>query len=244
MDRARLPFRILAPALRGSASVIASLVLLLAAAPMAIAFCQQAAPGFAIDAASVPLLQGALRERIAVGHNRKGQLVPVSHCRHAKEGCERRLSEFAHYLVDAGQTYGIDPWLMAAMAFRESGMNPFAKGAVGELGILQINPGRRDAREVRFIRDAWYRQRCRREPGACQREVVEHAAQVLSHALALCGGDVPAALGAYNTGHCGGNKNYAKRVLSERDELRRSAGLEDDSPLQQAGNDPRRPNRS
>jgi hypothetical protein len=167
-----------------------------------------------------------MSERIAVGHNRLGDVVPVGHCRHASEGCDRRLTEFAHYLVDVGQAHGLDPWLMAAMAFRESGMNPFAKGAIGELGILQINPGRRDARQVRFIRDGWYRQRCRKEAGACQREIVEHAAQVLTKSLALCGGNLKAALGAYNSGHCGGGKRYAKRVLLERDQLLRAAGVE------------------
>jgi hypothetical protein len=189
----------------------------------------QQASAFAADAAaSVSILQSAMSERIAVGHNKLGALVPIGHCRHASEGCDRRLTEFAHYLVDVGQAHNLDPWLMAAMAFRESGMNPFAKGAVGELGILQINPGRRDARQVRFIRDGWYRQRCRKEAGACQREVVEHAARVLTRSLELCGGNMTAALGAYNSGHCGGGKRYAKRVLLEREELLRAAGVETD----------------
>jgi hypothetical protein len=217
------------------------LLVLIAAAPIAILHAQQAS-AFAIDAASVSILQSAMRERISVGHNRNGAAVPIGHCRHAKEGCDRRLAEFAHYLVDAGQAYGIDPWLMAAMAFRESGLNPFAKGALGELGILQINPGRRDARQVRFIRDDWYRKRCHKEPGACQREVVQHAAHVLSRSLDLCGGNLPAALGAYNTGHCGGSKKYAKRVLLERNELLKVAGIEDAS--QQAVVPQRRPNRT
>ena len=183
-----------------------------------------------------------MTERIAVGHNRLGNLVPVRHCRRAKEGCDRRLTEFAHYLVDVGHAHGLDPWLMAAMAFRESGMNPFARGAIGELGILQINPGRRDARQVRFIRDGWYRQRCRKQAGACQREIVEHAAQVLTKALAMCGGDLRAALGAYNSGHCTGGKRYAKRVLQEREALLRAAGVE--GAFQQAAVEPARRKRT
>ena len=170
--------------------------------------------------ASVSILQTAMRERIAVGHNRNGAAVPIGHCRHAKEGCDRRLAEFAHYLVDAGQAYGIDPWLMAAMAFRESGLNPFAKGAIGELGILQINPGRRDARQVRFIRDDWYRQRCRKEPGACQREIVEHAAQVLSRSLdAVRRQPAGRARRLQHRATAAAASSYAKRVLLERDEL-------------------------
>jgi hypothetical protein len=174
----------------------------------------------------VSLLQSALLTRVAVSTNKRtGRTVPAFHCRHAAEGCEARLGRFAGYLVSAGQQHGIDPWLMAAMALRESGLNPFAQGAIGELGILQINPGRRDARQVRFIRDEWYRKRCRREPGACQQEVVNHAARVLARSLQLCKGDVEAALGAYNTGRCNGNKRYTERILSEIQELRRAAGL-------------------
>jgi hypothetical protein len=175
----------------------------------------------------VDLLHGAMLTRVAVSKNqRTGRTIPALHCRHAAEGCEQRLARFARYLVNAGQKHGIDPWLMAAMAFKESGFNPFAMGAVGELGILQINPGRRDARQVRFIRDQWYRNRCRKEPGACQQEVVNHAAQVLARSMELCKGDLEAALGAYNSGRCNGNKAYTKRVLTEVEELRRAAGLD------------------
>ena len=85
---------------------------------------------------------------------------------------------------------------------------------------------RKDAREVRFMQDEWYRKRCRKEPGACQREVVEHAATVLERSFERCNGDVVDALGAYNTGHCGGNRSYAKGVLITRNELRTAAGYE------------------
>jgi hypothetical protein len=187
------------------------------------------------SASGVELLHDAMIARIAVSTNRKtGRVVPASHCRSASGGCEERLSKFAQYLVDAGRLHGIDPWLMAAVAFKESGFNPFARGALGELGILQINPGRRDAKSVRFIRDEWYRKRCRKEPGACQREIVEHGAQVLSRSLELCGGDLSAALGAYNTGRCGGNPRYSERVLLEVEELRRTVGLE--APTDAAAN--------
>jgi soluble lytic murein transglycosylase-like protein len=167
-----------------------------------------------------------MRARIAVSFDRKtGKTIPAAHCRHAPEGCDKRLSVFAHYLVGAAERHSVDPWLMAAMAFKESGFNPFALGSIGELGILQINPGRRDASQVRFIRDEWYRRRCRKQPGACQEEIVTHAAAVFARSLSKCGGDVIDALGAYNTGRCGGNDRYAKRILAEREELQKAAGL-------------------
>jgi len=174
----------------------------------------------------------AMRVRIAVSYNQKsGKTIPAYHCRHAPEGCESRLSTFATYLVEAGSQYGVDPWLMAAMAFKESGFNPFALGSLGEMGILQINPERRDAVNVRFIRDEWYRRRCRKEPGACQREVIHHAAQLLSRANERCERDLKDALGMYNTGRCGGNITYSKRILAERDELLKAAGVLPGEPV-------------
>ena len=176
--------------------------------------------------ATVQMLRVAMEARISLGlDQRSGLTVPAAHCRHAAGGCERRLSEFARYIVEAGDRHGVDPWLMAAMAYRESGYNPFAMGSLGELGILQIHPAGPTAMSVRFMRDEWYRRRCRQEPGACQQEIVDHAARLLARSLQLCGGDVNDALGAYNTGRCGGNDRYSKRILKERGELLQSVGL-------------------
>lgn len=181
--------------------------------------------------ATVQMLRVAMEARISLGFNyRSGLTVPAAHCRHAAGGCERRLSEFARYLVEAGHRHGVDPWLMAAMAYRESGYNPFAMGSLGELGILQIHPKGRRVENVRFMRDEWYRRRCRNEPGACQREIVDHAAQVLSRSLTMCGGNLNDALGAYNTGRCGGNDRYSKRIIKERGDLLQSVGLPAPSP--------------
>jgi Transglycosylase SLT domain len=183
---------------------------------------------------TVPLLQQALRVRVTIWHNtRTGFLKPAFHCRRASEGCDRRLYEFAQYLNDAGERYGIDPWLLAAMAFRESGLNPFAVGAVGELGILQLHPRNPGSKHLRFIRDEWYRQRCHREPGACQREIVERAAAMLAESLRRCGGDLDEALGMYNTGHCGGNTRYAQRIMTERERMQIAVGLKVEPPVVQ-----------
>jgi hypothetical protein len=186
------------------------------------------------DSDSIPLLQQALRFRVTIYTNpRTGMMTAAYHCRRASEGCDRRMGEFAQYLTESGERHGIDPWLLAAMAFRESGLNPFAVGAVGELGILQLHPKSPMAKSVRFVRDQWYRQRCKREPGACQREVVERAAVMLEYSLEVCGGDLNKALGAYNTGHCGGSSRYVARVLGERERLKNAVGLpiEQDAPV-------------
>lgn len=177
------------------------------------------------------LLQEAMRSRLTVHvHQRTGERTATKHCRHAAEGCDTRLAEFSRYLLEAGEQYGIDAWLLAAMAFRESGLNPFAVGTRGEKGILQLHPKNRRAKDVRFVQDASYWARCQRTPGACQREVVERAAFILASSLGKCGGDLEQALGMYNTGRCGGSQTYAKRVLKERARLMSLAGV-DETPV-------------
>jgi hypothetical protein len=181
---------------------------------------------------AAPLLQEALRSRLTVHVNsRTGERTATKHCRHAAEGCDARLAEFSRYLKDSGEQYGLDPWLLAAMAFRESGLNPFAVGTRGEKGILQLHPKNRRAKSVRFVQDESYRVRCQREVGACQREVVERAAFILASSLNKCGGDLQQALGMYNTGRCGGSLTYAKRVLQERARLMDLAGVDASAPV-------------
>jgi hypothetical protein len=174
-----------------------------------------------------PLLQEALRSRLTVHvHPRTGVRTATKHCRHAAEGCDARLAEFSRYLLESGAQYGLDPWVLAAMAFRESGLNPFAVGTRGEKGILQLHPKNRRAQSVRFVQDESYRARCQTQAGACQREVVERAAFILASSLTKCGGDLEQALGMYNTGRCGGSGTYAKRVLKERARLMSLAGMD------------------
>jgi hypothetical protein len=174
---------------------------------------------------AAPLLQEAMRSRLTVHvHQRTGERTATRHCRHAAEGCDARLAEFSRYLLDVSEQYGLDPWLLTAMAYRESGLNPFAVGLRGEKGILQLHPKNRRAKEVRFVYDDRYRARCQKQAGACQREVIESAAKILASSLVKCGGDLEQALGMYNTGRCGGSVSYAKRVLKERAHLLSLAG--------------------
>jgi|GEM_PF-2139177 len=178
------------------------------------------------------LIQEALRSRLTVHvHQRTGERTATKHCRHAAEGCDTRLAEFSKYMLESSEQYGLDPWLLAAMAFRESGLNPFAVGTRGEKGILQLHPKNKRAQTVRFVQDATYRARCQREAGACQREVVERAAFILASSLNKCGRDLEKALGMYNTGRCGGSLTYAKRVLAERARLMSLAGVDATAPV-------------
>jgi membrane-bound lytic murein transglycosylase MltF len=182
------------------------------------------------EASTGTTLKDALRSRLTIHvHQRTGEQIPTHHCRNAAEGCDARLTELARYLSEAGEQYGLDPWLLGAMAYRESGLNPFAVGTRGERGILQLHPKNRRAKNVRFVQDERYRQRCQQQAGACQREIVEQAALILASSLQKCAGDLERALGMYNTGRCGGSAKYARRVLKERARLMELAGFAPDA---------------
>lgn len=167
----------------------------------------------------------------------------VRHCRNAPQGCEARVRAFSKYFVEAGNQYDLDPWLLAAISLRESGMNPFARGhhasvPLREGGMMQINPCRSDLpKAVRYFvgecyrskpvirvrhmrRSQRYRVACREKVGACQREVVMFGARILRRGIEWCG-NLREGLTAYNAGRCG-DSPYAHRVLRLRDELKPS----------------------
>jgi len=142
----------------------------------------------------------------------------IVHCRRAPDGCETRVHHFARYLTDAGDDHAIDPYLLAALAVRESALDPSAVSRVGAAGILQLHP-RGVGRHVPFVRDHRVRTRCLRQPGACQRPVVDVGAAHLSRWLTACEG-VEAAIGGYAAGRCGGAPTHARGVLLELERLR------------------------
>ncbi len=148
------------------------------------------------------------------------RVVYVSHCRQTRGGCPERVASFARLIGDASERHHLDPFLLAAVAVRESGMDPTAHGSVGERGIVQLHPRGSGAR-VRYVRSEAYRRSCSRRPDACQAEVLEAGASLLSRSIDRCGG-VREGLGAYNRGVCGPTR-YADRVMSERQRLLRLA---------------------
>ncbi|MCA9602024.1 MAG: transglycosylase SLT domain-containing protein [Myxococcales bacterium] len=162
----------------------------------------------------------ALEGRLTVWETPKGQVVHVAHCRGVPGGCRARIAIFARWLADVADAFRVDPFLLAAIAVKESGLNPFAEGSAGELGIVQLHP-KGVGRRAKFVRNSNFRQRCERSIGACQKEILEIGAEHLAQAITRCG-DVKAALGAYNSGKCG-ETDYTRRVLTERDQMLRYA---------------------
>lgn len=49
-------------------------------------------------------------------------------------------AQFALEIVSKAKEMGIDPRLAVALAYRESGLNPNAKGTSGEIGLMQVMP--------------------------------------------------------------------------------------------------------
>lgn len=168
---------------------------------------------------TVSALARALDRRLTVWRT-ESRVVYVQHCRSAPEGCASRVATFARLIGEASRRHDLDPFLLAAMAVRESGMNPLAAGAAGERGIVQLHP-RGPGAGIRFVRSEAYRRHCERRAGVCQEEVLDAGAQLLSRSLERCG-SVRDALGAYNRGLCGAT-DYSRRVMTERQILLRFA---------------------
>jgi hypothetical protein len=166
-------------------------------------------------------LAAAMERRLTLGTRRDGTPVYASHCGEAPGGCRARLRAFARLMEEAGARHGIDPFLIAGMAMRESSLDPAALGRVGEAGIVQLHP-RGEGHDVRFVRDRSFRARCLRQVDACQGPVVDRAAEALARSEQLCG-SLTRALARYATGRCDRGLGRAFRVLEERDLLRGAA---------------------
>ena len=167
-------------------------------------------------------LARAIDARLIVRESRAGKPIHVQHCRIVEGGCRRRIATLSRLITEASNRAGIDPFLTAAIAVRESGLNPLAVSPVGARGVVQLNPKYR-GKTVPFVYNETYREQCSRRPGACQREVLEAGLGLYKWAVSRCGGDVEKGLAWYNSGHCDKRNGYASSVLSERRRLLRLA---------------------
>jgi hypothetical protein len=55
-------------------------------------------------------------------------------------GCRARIATLSRLITEASNRAGVDPFLTAAIALRESGLNPLAVSPVGARGVVQLNP--------------------------------------------------------------------------------------------------------
>ncbi len=170
-------------------------------------------------------LARAIDARLIVRESRQGELIHVQHCRVSQGGCRARIATLSRLITEASNRAGVDPFLTAAIAMRESGLNPLAVSPIGARGVVQLNPKYR-GKTVPFVYNERYRKECGLRPGACQREVLEAGLGLYAWAVGRCGGDVQKGLAWYNSGRCDKRNGYAASVLQER---RRLLGLAKDA---------------
>lgn len=161
-----------------------------------------------IDLGEQKRLQNALYMRLLLHVDGNGVPVMVGHCRAAQDGCDRRIVQYAEWFTKAAHKHQIDVWLLAAMAVRESGLNPNVVGGVGEFGVMQLHPLSPWGRVAK--------KRCQKAV-SCTEVVIDVAAELVARYMRLCSTQTKA-LGAYNSGACIDNA-YARRVTNERKQL-------------------------
>ncbi len=160
-------------------------------------------------------LARAIDARLTVRESRSGKPIHVQHCRASDGGCRARIATLARLITEASNRANVDPFLTAAIAMRESGLNPLAVSPVGARGVVQLNPRYR-GKTVPFVYNERYRDQCSGRPGACQREVLDAGLGLYKWAVSRCGGDVEKGLAWYNSGRCDKRNGYAASVLRER----------------------------
>jgi soluble lytic murein transglycosylase-like protein len=172
-------------------------------------------------------LADAFADWLTVSTRASGERVYAAHCRRFREGCEERIGALAELMVQEAHAHDLDPFLVGAVAVKESGLDPTAVGPRGSVGIMQLNP-RGVGAGLRFTRQPDYRQQCARlRVAACQEPIVERGVRHLAQWIDQCGELVPA-LAGYNSGECREPSGYARRVLRIRDDLRARAAKSSD----------------
>lgn len=116
------------------------------------------------------------------------------------------------HIIQVAESYGIDPAILFAMAYRESSYNPSVVGDGGaSFGLLQIQP--------RWHKDRMARLGCTDLLDPYQNVIV--GADYLAEQVNRYGGDMGKALVAYNAGHYSGTiTKYAQVILDVAEELR------------------------
>lgn len=120
-------------------------------------------------------------------------------------------------IAGEAERQGIDPWLVYAVAWVESGFDPRSLGRAGERGLMQMLPATARSVAGRFGEPNLHPDRLF-DPETN----VRLGAAYLAELLRAHGGDPAKALTAYNSGRAvGAPSRYARRVLSRYEEATR-----------------------
>lgn len=123
-----------------------------------------------------------------------------------------RAEEIATVIVDAASNHGVDPYLLAALAYKESGFDHAAVSPEASFGLLQVN-----AR-------GWGRKalnKCLIDPRFCLFWSTWSGAEAFAHYLKRCGTEARA-VAAYRFGHCVKPRRIDLEVIRVRNEIKRT----------------------
>ena len=135
--------------------------------------------------------------------------------------CEERIQSLVEIMIYEARVKGIDPWVAAAMTWKETRFNPFVISTRGARGVVQLHPRNSRFNHIRFVHGSdSYRNACKRQLGFCQEEVISEGFSLLSDSRSRCGGDLASALTMYNTGKCTHEVNYANIILDDSNRMR------------------------
>lgn len=111
----------------------------------------------------------------------------------------------AQVVVQEAARYQIDPAILAAVLRHESGFNPHARGARGEIGLGQIYRGTKASRGYDHLTD---------QQLEAPEVNVRLAARHLAWAQSKCGGGKPAQWVGVYAGHGCGPTKYGTRLIA------------------------------
>lgn len=135
--------------------------------------------------------------------------------------CEERIQSLVEIMIFEARAKGIDPWVAAAMTWKETRFNPFVISPRGARGVVQLHPRNSRFNSIRFVHGSdHYRNACKRQLGFCQEEVVSNGLALLRDSRERCGGDIESALTMYNTGKCTHEVRYASVILDDANRMR------------------------
>jgi len=95
-----------------------------------------------------------------------------------------RAAQLASWFVAAGRAQGLDPALLAAVAWQESRLDAQAQGRYGEWGVMQLLP---QTRAGTLLPAGRMRQRCNVMTLWCQRWNINEGARILQQHIRRCG---------------------------------------------------------